>query len=71
MRENIDPIVEITSEVAGSNALREICIGRADQPRLEWHRAFAAEAMEGTAFDNPQELGLELGRQLGDLIEEK
>src|ERR1700722_10299720 len=48
----------------------EIAIGRRDDSRIDVNRTLAADALEVLLLQEAQELGLEGGGQVGDLVEE-
>ena len=69
--DDVDPIVEIRPEAPALDLRLEIAIGGADEPRVERAFVVAAHRADATLFERAQELGLQAGRRLADLVEKQ
>ena len=69
--EHAQPVVEVGPEAAGPDLLLEVAVGGGQHPRLAQARGGLAHALELAVFQHAQELGLQLQRQLADLVEEQ
>ena len=70
-RDRVDPEVEVLAEAALADRGLGIEVGRADEPEVHGHDPGAAEPPHRAVLEHPQELGLEIRRHLGDLVEEQ
>jgi hypothetical protein len=69
-REHVEAVEEILAEgVVGDGGL-EVAIGRRDDADVDLHRLVAAEPLDGALLNHPQQLDLNLERQVADLVEE-
>ena len=66
---HVQPIEEILAELLFVDERGEIAIGRGNQPRVGAQRARAAETLELALLQHAQQLGLQLQRDLADLVE--
>jgi hypothetical protein len=62
---------EIVAEAALQGEAAHVGVGGADDGDVGEPRRGAAERKDGLGFEGAQELGLDLGRELGDLVEEE
>ncbi len=69
--ESVQPVVEILPEIAGAEGIGDRAIGRGHEPEIRAGGLGAAERPVLALLEDAQETGLQLGRHLGDLIEEK
>ena len=71
-REDVQPVPEVLAEAARLRISSSSApVGRGDQPHVHPDRPVAADALELSLLDHPQELRLQLQRQLADLVEEQ
>ena len=70
-REDVQPVVEVLAEAALADLVLELAVGRGDQPHVHLDRPVAADALELALLEHPQELRLQVQRQLADLVEEE
>ena len=68
--DDLEAIVEILAEAALLDLLLEIAVGRGDDPHIDLDAARAPDPLELPLLQDPQHLGLGLGRHVADLIEE-
>src|SRR5208337_1393007 len=68
-RDDVEAVIEILAKVMRGDFGLEIAIGRGDYSRIDVDRAFAADALEVLILQKAQKLGLEGGRQVGNLVE--
>src|SRR6188474_3448830 len=64
-------MIEILAEPTLVDHHAEIAVGRGDPAHVDLERAAAADALEAALLQDAQELGLELGLELADLVEEE
>src|SRR5207245_9389745 len=64
-------VVEIVAEAAASAGLFEGRVRRGDEAHVDLDRPGAADPLDLALLEYPQELGLELGPQGADLVEEE
>ena len=69
--EHIHAVIQIRAERAFRDRLMQIAIGRGDRANVGPHNACAAQRLELTLLQGPQQLGLCRWRQLGDFVEEQ
>jgi hypothetical protein len=67
-REDVEPIVEITAEVAVSNHLGEIAVRGGHQAHVHLDGPGAAQALELLFLQHTEQLGLQFWRNVADLI---
>src|SRR5207302_2619373 len=70
-REDVQPVVEVASEGPGRDHLLEVAVRRGDDAHVDLLRARTPEALELLLLQHAQELWLELGRNVADLVEEQ
>ena len=66
---HVHPIVQVGAEFLIGDQLSQIAIGGGDHTHIDMKRFRAADALERSILQNAQELGLELQRQVADLVE--
>jgi hypothetical protein len=70
--EHVQPIEEIGAEGAAPDHLLEVLVGRGDHPHVDRRRAAsAAQPLDLLLLERSQELGLQLQRQVADLVQEQ
>ena len=69
--DRIDPVKKVFTERAGRDHFRQVTVRRANQPDIDRHRRIAAHARHGTALDDRQQFGLQMVRQVADLVEKE
>src|SRR5262249_25799864 len=62
--------IKVRAEAVLVDLGAKVAVGRGDHAHVDGLVAVGADTLDLTAFENPEELGLELGRQLADLVEE-
>ena len=70
-RKHVEPVVEIVPESVLTDLVGEVAIGSRDDPHVDVDGARAPEAFELPFLQDPQQLRLELNRQVPDLVEEQ
>src|SRR5713101_1301619 len=68
---HMQAVVQITAKFPVRDHLFEIAIRRSNQPDVDFSRHGAAQALEFTLLENPQELGLDLNWDVSHLIQEQ
>ena len=69
--DDAQPVVEVLAERALRDHRGEVAVRRGDHARVERHRPGVADALERALLQHAQQLGLQLERDLGDLVEEQ
>jgi hypothetical protein len=69
--EDGDAKIEVLAEAAVAHGRREIAVGGGDQAEIGAHFDGAADAVEAPLLDHTEQLGLERGAELADLVEEE
>ena len=64
-------MVEVLPQAARRDLLREAPVGRGDEPHVAPDLPLSPDPAERVAFEHPEELRLDLARELGDLVEEQ
>src|SRR5262249_13295739 len=70
-REDVRPVVEGPTETAGLDIAKEIPVGGRDDPHVHRSALGLADALEGALLEDAQELGLQIERDLTDLVEKQ
>src|SRR5262249_44767058 len=70
-REDVQTIVEVAPERTVDDGVLEVAVGRRDQPHVHPQRAGPADALERLLLEDAEQLGLQLERQVADLVEEE
>ena len=70
-REHVEAVLEVLAEPARRHLLGEVAVGRGDDPHVDLIVRSSADPLELPVLEHAQELGLELRRQLADLVEEE
>ncbi len=68
--EDVQSVVKILAESFFLNRFQEVAVGGGDDADIDPHRKVAADAFEFMRLQNVKQLGLDLGRNLANLIEE-
>src|SRR5206468_9091779 len=69
-RHHLEPLVEILPEPAGAHLLGEIAVGGRKNAGADRNASDATHALDLTLLQDAQQLGLQVLRQLADLVEE-
>src|SRR5205814_488235 len=69
-RDAVHAEVQVLAERAARDLVAERAVRRRDEADVEVDGLDAADAVHGPGLEHAQELGLERGRQLADLVEE-
>ena len=69
--DDVQPVEEIGPEQTALHRLLQIAVGGNDQPEVQLDLLGAGEALNGLLLNQLQELGLDMGGQLADLIQEQ
>jgi hypothetical protein len=64
-------VVEVLAKPALVDHRAQVAVGRRDPPDIDLERAAAADALEPALLQDAQQLGLQLGLELADLVEEE
>ena len=67
----LEKVEEIGPEQTALHRLLQIAVGGNDQPEVQLDLLGAGEALNGLLLNQLQELGLDMGGQLADLIQEQ
>ena len=67
----MDTVVEIFAEPSGADHLLQRLMGCADEAEVDLAVGAAAQTLHLAVFQNAQQLGLQVHRQSGDLVQEK
>jgi hypothetical protein len=70
-RHDPDAVEEVAPEAAGGDLGAQRAVGGGDDAHVDGPRVASAHRGDGAPLDGAQELGLQLERQLGDLVEEQ
>ena len=70
-REDAQPVVEVLAEAPLGDGLLQIDVRRGQQRTSTLHRAVAPHRLERPLLEHAQQLGLQLERQLADLVEQQ
>ena len=70
-REHVQPVVEVAAELLVGDHRDEVAVRRRHQPDVDANRPGAAEALELLLLQHAQQLGLQLQRNVADLVEEQ
>ena len=69
--DDVDAVVEIVAEAAFEHLLAQIAVGGRHQPGIDLDRRVAADRRDLARFERPEQLGLQVERQLADFIEKE
>ncbi len=69
--DDVEAVEEVLAEAALGDALLEVDVGRGEDAGAQGQLALGAERAEAAVLEDAEELGLELGGHLGDLVEEE
>src|ERR1700730_1896180 len=67
---NVEAVKQVGAKGLLARGLLQISIGRGQEPDVDFNRAGASHAHEFSFLQNAQQLGLENGRKLADVVEE-
>ena len=70
-REDVQPVVEVLAEAAVGDHPRQVAVRGRHQPHVHLDRLRAAEALELLLLQHAEQLGLQLQRDVADLVEEQ
>ena len=70
-RNHVEPIVEVFAEASGGDLLLQILVGRRDDAHVDLDRVVAADRPDLPVLEHPQQLALQLGPHVADLVEEE
>src|SRR5690606_40022326 len=68
---DVEAVVQVLPKAALLHRLREVDVGGGDDPDVDVNAAVLADTPDLSLLDGPQELGLEGGGGLRDLVEEE
>ena len=69
-RKHVEPVVQVATETTLPDFLGQVPIGRRDDADIDVDRARAAQPLDLALLQHAEQLGLELERQLADLVEQ-
>ncbi len=69
--EDVQAVVEVRAERARRHRLRQVPVGGGDEADVGPARRGAPHALVLVLLEHPEELGLDTGRQLADLVQEE
>ena len=69
--EDVEPEVEVLAEPPAADLLLQVPVGGADDAHVHLHLGAPAQPPDLPLLEHPQELGLQLQRQVPDLVEEE
>ena len=70
-RHHLEPPEEVLAELAFLHPLGEIAVGRADHAQIELDRLLAAHPLDLVLLQRPEDLPLQVERQVADLVEKQ
>src|SRR6202030_4654277 len=70
-RTHVQAVAQITAEFFFFDATNQIAIGGGDQPHVHPDRLRASQALELLILQNAQQLGLQLQRNVSNLVEQQ
>ena len=70
-RDDVEPEVEVLAEAAGGDGIAEVAVGGGHHAHVDVPRLRRAHSLHLAVLEHAQQLGLELGRDLADLVEEE
>ena len=68
--EDVETIVQVLAERLLADRLEQVAVGGRDDADIDLDRLLAADALELALLEDAEQLGLRVGRQLADLVEE-
>ena len=69
--DDVEPVKEVGAEEAPAHGVLQVPVGGHQQPEVQFNLPGAGEALDGFFLDQLEELGLDVGRQLADLVQEQ
>ena len=69
--EHVQAVEQILAEASGADGGVEVAMRRRDDAHVAANRAIAADALEASLLQHPQQLHLHLQRHVADFIEEQ
>ena len=70
-RENGQAVIEVGTKARGANFLTHVAVGRRHHARVGYPALSFTHALVLAVFQHPQQLRLQLERELADLVEEQ
>ena len=70
-RHHLEAVVEVLAEAPLGDLLLEVAVGGRDQAEVDLDQLAAADAHDLPLLEHAQELDLQLGVELADLVEEE
>src|SRR5262245_7987445 len=67
--EDVNAIEQVLAKAALFDSAPEVGVGRRDHAHVQPHRFHATDAVDLPLLQNPQQLGLELERQVSDFVQ--
>src|SRR5438477_12025214 len=68
--EDREPVVEIGAETLRADLASQVAIRRRHNADVDWDRRHSADALHLAAFKHAEQLGLQIDRELADLVEQ-
>ena len=69
--DDVEAVEQVLAEAPVGDERLEVGVGGGDDADVDLHRLRLAEAVDFVGLEEAQQLGLELGADLGDLVEEE
>ena len=69
--DHVQPIEQVGAEQTPLHFLFQISVGGYDQPEIQLNTPVAGQPLNGLFLNQLQKLGLNMGRQLADLIQKQ
>ncbi len=69
--DHVEAEVQVLAEAAGGDLCRQVAVRGGEDAHVDAHRAAAAEAVDLALLDGAQQLGLQAGVHLADLVEQQ
>ena len=66
-----DPVIQVGAEPSAAYLVLQVAICRTDQPEIRLVPDIAADALEGSFLNDPQQLRLQREFELADLVEKQ
>ena len=67
--QHVEPVIEVRPEGFLPHHLRKVAVGGGDDAHIAFDDLVAAQTLDLTVFNDPQQLCLQLQRHLADLVE--
>src|SRR6187397_1243008 len=69
--DDVQAVIEIGTELAAARFLGKIAIGRGDEAEIDLNSTSSADSFELALLQDAEQLRLQRGRQLADLVEKQ